>query len=144
MIHFATLAFTAVVSIGVFTWLSLPGARWQFLATASFVCMTILAFVGAIESTGQPKPLQLEWRNVLDSQIIGLDWDEARQIVWVWIKHDGEPIAYSLPWPKDAKQMGVLQDRWRRKGVSGDEFNLSMDGDIAKVKPPAPQPEKTR
>ena len=142
MTHFAILALCTVLALGVFIWLCLPGARLRSLATGAFAALTICAFAANVESTGQPKPIALEWRDVLEAPIVGLDWDEEQQIVWAWIKRDGVPVSYAFPWPKDKRVMGVLQDRWRRKGTTGDEFEVSMEGEIAKVRPPKPMPQK--
>lgn len=142
--HFAALAFLIVFAMGIFTWLCLPRASQRAVATGAFAALTIGAFAASVESTGQPKPLQFEWRNVLDAQVVGMDWDEARQVVWLWIRVGDQPVSYSLPWPKDKQAFGALQDRWRRRGATGDEFHYNADGNIAKVVPPPPQPEKTQ
>ncbi len=140
--HYASLAFGIVFALGTLTYFCLGRSRFPVIATAIFAILTGGAFATVIESAGQPKPLALEWRNVLDAPLVGLSWDEGRRLVWVWIMRDSQPVAYQLPWPKDKKVMGQLQDKWRRRGVTGDEFELSMDGDVAKVVPPKPNPEK--
>jgi hypothetical protein len=144
MTHFALLALGIVLAMGVLTWLCLPGASRRVIATSAFAILTVCAFAANVESTGQPKPISLEWREVLDSPIVGLAWNEDEGVVWAWIMRDGAPVAYAFPWPEDKKQMGELQNRWRRKGSTGDEFQLSMEGDVAKVVPPKPMPEKTQ
>ena len=142
MTHFALLALCIVLAMGVFIWLCLPGASRRVIATGAFAILTICAFAANVESTGQPKPIMLEWRDVLKAPIVGLDWDEEQQIVWAWIKRDGVPVSYAFPWPKDKRVMGELQNRWRRKGTTGDEFEVSMEGEIAKVRPAPPMPQK--
>ncbi len=77
-----------------------------------------------------------------DAEIVGLTWNENQRIVWVWLMRDGEPIAYVLPWPEDKKKMGELQDKWRRRGQTGDEFQYDADGEVAQVVSPKPMPEK--
>jgi len=142
MTHFAVLAFAIVFALGVFTWVCLPGAGRRILATGAFVSLAICTFAGAVESTGQPKPILLEWRNIADAEIVGLAWDESRHIVWLWIMNGDSPMAYVLPWPEDKAKFGQLQDRWRRRGSSGDEFAFDAQGDVAKVTPPKQMPEK--
>lgn len=142
MIHYAPLAFGIIFALGTFTWFCLAGSRFPVIATAVFAILTGGAFAAVLESAGQPKPLALEWRNVLEAPIVGLSWDEGRRLVWVWVQTGDHPVAYELPWPKDKKVMGALQDRWRRRGVTGDEFELSMEGDVAKVVQPKPMTEK--
>ncbi len=142
-IHFAALAFSIVIAMGVFIWLCLPGARWQVIATAVFTALTMGAFAASIESTGQPKPIRLEWRDVSDAELVGLTWNEDQHIVWIWLMRSGGPVAYVLPWPGDKKKFGELQDRWRRRGTTGDEFHFIGEGEIAHVDPPKSQPEKT-
>jgi hypothetical protein len=144
MLHFAALFFLIVLGMGVLTWATLPSAGKRVIAVGAFVMLTIAALGASVESAGQPKPLLLEWRDVHQQELVGLAWDEDRHIVWAWVMADGQPVAYSLPWPEDKKQMGELQDRWRRRGVSGDEFTFTGKGDIAEVTPPKPNPEKTQ
>lgn len=142
MTHFAILALCVVLAMGVFIWLCLPGASRRVIATGAFAALTICAFAASVESTGQPKPLSLEWRDIANAEIVGLTWNEDEQLVWVWAMRDGEPISYVMPWPENKKQMGELQSKWRRKGSTGDEFDLSMEGDVAKVRPAKPMPQK--
>lgn len=142
--HYGPLAFGIVFALGTLTWFCLAGTRFPVVATAIFAILTGGAFATVIESTGQPKPLALEWRNVAEADVVGMIGDEQRQIVWVWVLAGNAPIAYALPWPKDKKAFGELQDRWRRRGVTGDEFSLQMDGEVAKVTPPKQNPEKTQ
>lgn len=142
MMHFAALAFAIIFAMGVFIWLCLPWAGRRVIATGAFAALTIGAFAASLESTGQPKPIALEWRNVMDAEMVGLTWNEQEHVVYVWLMRDHGPVAYVLPWPKDRKKMGELQDRWRRRGSTGDEFQYAGDGEVAKVVPPQPMPEK--
>lgn len=142
MMHFAALAFAIVFAMGIFIWLCLPGTSPKVVATGAFTALTLGAFAAGVESTGQPKPIALEWRNVADAELVGLSWNEDRGVVYVWAMQSGEPMAYVMPWPEDKKKMGELQDKWRRRGASGDEFHFTGDGDVAKVVAPAPMPEK--
>lgn len=142
--HYGPLAFGVVFALGTLTWFCLSGTRFPVVATAIFAILTGGAFATVIESTGQPKPLALEWRNVLDAPLVGLSWDEGRRLVWVWVQTGDQPVAYVMPWPADKQVMGQLQDKWRRRGATGDEFKLSMDGDVAKVVPPKQNPEKAQ
>lgn len=141
-LHFAALAFAAILAMGALTWLCLPGTRHKLLATFAFITLTALAFVAVIESAGQPRPLLLEWRDLDGAPLIGFTWNEQKREVYVWIMRDGSPVAYALPWPADQRAMGELQDRWRRKGASGEEFEFTADGDIARVTKPEPMPPK--
>lgn len=143
MTHFAALAFAIAVAMGVFIWLCLPGARWRSLATAAFTALTLGAFAAGVESTGQPKPVQLEWRSIDDNEMVGLAWNEPEQRVYIWLMRDGEPHAYVLPWPDDKRKMGQLQERWGRRGVTGEEFRYDAEGEVARVVEPEPMPEKT-
>lgn len=142
--HYASLAFGIVFALGTFTYFCLGRSRFPVVSTVIFAILTGGAFATVIESAGQPKPLALEWRNVLDAPIVGMSFNERDQKVFVWAMVGDEPVAYVLPWPKDKRAVGELQDRWRRRGVSGDEFDLRMDGDVASVRPPKPQPEKVQ
>jgi len=142
MMHFAVLAFGIILSLAVFVWLCLPGSGRRTIATAAFTALAIGAFAAGLESAGQPRPIQLEWRNVLDAPIVGLTWNEELRRVYVWAMQGDEPVAYVLPWPADRQKFGQLQDRWRRRGVTGEEF-LVGEGDIARVVAPKPMPEKT-
>lgn len=143
MTHFATLAFAIVAALGVFTWICLPSAGRRIIATGAFVSLAICAFAAAVESTGQPKPVLLEWRDIDNSPVVGMSWDEGRQIVWLWLMQGDTPVAYVLPWPEDRQKFGQLQDRWRRRGSTGDEFQYNANGEVAKVAPPKQLPEKT-
>lgn len=142
MTHFAILFFLIVFAVGFFTWAGLPSNRFKRIAVAAFIGITMANFAAVIESTGQPKPIQLEWRDIDEKNIEGLAWDEARQIVWIWVRQGDYPISYVLPWPKNKQKFGQLQDQWRRRGTTGDEFSYDADGDIAKVRPPKPMPTK--
>lgn len=142
MIHFGLLALFIVIAMGLLTWLCLAGSRRSALATAVFIGLSSGAFAVSIESSGQPKPIMLEWRNLEDANLVGLAWDESQHIVWAWVQYDGAPIAYALPWPKDKKKFGEMQDRWRRRGITGDEFEYDAKGDVAKVTPPKEMPPK--
>jgi hypothetical protein len=142
MTHFAGMAFAIVVAMGLFIWLCLPGARSRVIATTVFTLLTMGAFAANVESTGQPKPVALEWRDISEAELVGLTWNESLHLVYVWVMREGEPISYVLPWPADQKKMGQLQDKWRRRGATGDEFHFTGDGEVAKVVPPKPMAEK--
>jgi hypothetical protein len=142
MNHFAGMAFAIVVAMGLFIWLCLPGARSRVIATTVFTLLTMGAFAANVESTGQPKPVALEWRDISEAELVGLAWDEAQHLVWIWIREEGPPRAYVLPWPEDKKKFGQLQDQWRRRGATGDEFQYDAEGEVAKVVPPKPMAEK--
>lgn len=144
MTHFAALAFFIACCMGALVWSCLPITSWRVASTAIFAAMTVSAYVAVVESTGQPKPLMMEWRNIADAEMVGLSWNEEQHKVYVWVMVGDQPIAYSLPWPADKKRMGELQDKWRRRGSTGDEFQLQMDGEVAKVVPPKPMPSKTQ
>lgn len=144
IVHYAGMAFCIVLPLGLFVWICLDKDFPRVLAVLFFVLLSVGTFAGNIESIGQPKPLALEWRNVLDAPLVGLSWDEGRRLVWVWVQTGDQPVAYVMPWPADKQVMGQLQDKWRRRGATGDEFKLSMDGDVAKVVPPKQNPEKTQ
>lgn len=137
-LHFAILAFAAILAMGVLTWLCLPGTRHKSWAVLAFMVLAVMAFVAVIESAGQPRPYALEWRDLNSAPLIGFTWNEGKREVYVWLMRDGMPVAYALPWPKDGQKMGQLQDRWRRKGTTGEEFEFTADGDIARVNPPEP------
>jgi hypothetical protein len=141
-VHFGALAFLFVLATGVFVWVCLKGTGRRAIATGVFTLLTLGAFAAGVESTGQPRPIQLEWRDVSQAEMIGLAWDEDQHVVWVWLREGGAPRAYVLPWPKDQKQFGELQDKWRRRGSTGDEFKYDADGDVARVVKAKPMPPK--
>ena len=142
MTHFAVLAFLATIGLGGLTYFCLPVGRNHIGATVLFTMLAIGAFVAAIETAGQPKPLSFEWREVAGLPVVGLTWNEEAQKVYVWVLRGNMPVAYVLPWPKDKRQMGSLQEAWGRKGASGDEFWFTGDGEVARVEQPEPMPEK--
>lgn len=142
IVHFAALAFAIIFAMGVFIWLCLPGAGRKAIATGAFSALTIGAFAAGVESTGQPKPIQLEWRDVAEAEIVGLSWNEEQRRVWIWSMQENGPVAYVMPWPDDKKKFGQLQDRWRRKGSTGEEFVMDGEGEVARVVPPKPMPAK--
>ncbi len=142
MINFAATAFGLVLVMGALCYICLPFSRIQHTVVATYVTLAVVAFGAVLESTGQPKPLELEYRDIANAEMVGFAWNEAQQKVWLWVMRDGVPISYVRGWPKDQKIMGMLQDKWRRRGASGDEFHATGDGEVAIVVPPQPSPEK--
>lgn len=88
--------------------------------------MSYLAFIlifGALylESSGLPKNINHEWRNVEEAKVIKIVFDEPRAIhVWIFRENEHTPTAYSLPWnEKVAKQAQEAEGASKEKTNAG-------------------------
>jgi hypothetical protein len=131
-------AFVAV--LGAFTYLCVPKSWHKGIATAVFVMLAGGAFALSFETAGQPKPLEIEWRQMASLPIIGFVPNQEKRLVYLWVMRDGVPVSYAYPWSEGVESM---QDAWRAREQSGDEFYLVDDpSEIAEVRRPPPQAPK--
>ena len=134
-----------VAALGTFTYFCIPKGRWRGAGTAAFILLGSSAFAMSFESVGQPKPVEIEWRKMAGAKVVGFYPNEEAQVVYLWVMRDGVPVSYARPWPEDAEQ---LQDQWRKRRDTGDEFFLpDDDSKTAEVRsepqPPPKMPEFT-
>ena len=134
------VAFVAI--LGAFTYFCIPRGSYRGAGTAVFVILAGGAFSLSFEAAGQPKPLEIEWRQMSQLRVVGFFPNEEKQLVYLWVIRDGIPTSYAFPWPNDG-DVEQLQDKWRKRGETGDEFFLADGaGDIADVKPEPQMPPK--
>jgi hypothetical protein len=127
-----------VAALGAFTYFIIPKGRYRGLGTLVFICLASGAFAMSFESVGQPKPMEIEWRKMSGSRVIGFWPNEEDKVIYLWVMRDGVPIAYKRPWPEDAEEM---QDAWRKRRDTGDEFFLGDDDTKTAVVRREPQPQ---
>jgi len=113
-----------VAALGAFTYFIIPKGRYKVLGTGVFVLLASGAFAMSFESVGQPKPIEIEWRKMTGARVVGFYPNEEAQVIYLWVMRDGVPISYARPWPEDAEEM---QDAWRKRQDTGDEFFLADD-----------------
>ncbi len=124
---FIAQVFAFVALLGVFTYFVIPKGWHRGLATLLFVAMVGGAFAMSFEAAGQPKPVEIEWRKMTELPVVAFVPDEATHTVYLWIIRDGVPVSYAYPWPSN-KRVEELQDAWRQKDDTGDEFYIVDDG----------------
>ena len=140
--NYIIYAFFFVAALGVFTYFCLPKGWHRGLSTLLFICLAGGVFALSFETAGQPKPLQIEWRKMAELPVVGFLPNQEEQVVYLWVMRDGVPVSYAYPWPSDSQVEG-LQDAWRQRGDSGDEFYLvDSTSQIAEVKRPPQLPPK--
>lgn len=132
-----------VAALGAFTYFFIPRGRYRGAATLVFVLLGGGVFALSFESVGQPKPIEIEWRKLSGARVIGFLPNEADKIIYLWVMLDGVPVSYARPWTPDVEAM---QDAWRRRKDTGDEFYLADDDSkVAEVKrepqPPVKEPQ---
>jgi hypothetical protein len=129
-----------VAALGAFTYFCIPKGRYKVAGTLAFVFLGTGAFALSFESVGQPKPIEIEWRKMTGERVIGFHPSEDEQLIYLWVMVDGVPISYARPWTPDAEKM---QDEWRKRRDTGDEFYLSDDDEkVAEVRrEPQPPPK---
>lgn len=113
-----------VAALGAFTYFIIPKGRYRGLGTGVFILLAGGAFAMSFESVGQPKPVEIEWRKMAGARVVGFVPNEDAQVIYFWVMRDGIPISYVLPWPEDVEEM---QDAWRKRRDTGDEFFLPDD-----------------
>ena len=129
-----------VAALGAFTYFCIPKGRYKVAGTLAFVFLGTGAFALSFESVGQPKPLEIEWREMTGERVIGFHPSEDNQIIYLWVMRDGIPVSYARPWTPDVEKM---QDEWRKRKETGDEFYMSDDDSkVAEVRrEPQPPPK---
>lgn len=143
--QFAFIGFLMTAALGMLTYVCMPRASHRGLATVTFVVLAAGTFLFGFETLGQPKPAGLEWREMAKMRVAGIFWNEEMRRVYIWVIRDGVPVSYVYPWPEDQKRVDAVQDRWRRRGETGEEFYLADDrDDIADIEPPPPPPPKSQ
>ena len=113
-----------VAALGAFTYFVIPKGRYRGLGTGVFILLAGGAFAMTFESVGRPKPVEIEWRKMSGARVVGFHANEEAQVVYLWVMRDGVPVSYERPWPEDAEEM---QDAWRKRRDTGDEFFLPDD-----------------
>ena len=141
--NFIALIAVFVTALGLFTYLCIPKGRYRVTGTLVFVGLASSAFAMSFETAGQPKPLNTEWRDMMGERVIGFVPNEEAKIIYLWVMRDGVPISYVRPWSEGVEEM---QDAWKQREDSGDEFYLvDDDSQIAEVKrepqPPVKEPQ---
>lgn len=126
-----------VAALGAFTYFIIPKGRYRGFGTVVFILLAGGAFAMSFEAAGQPKPIEIEWRKMSGSRVVGFYPNEDEKVVYLWVMRDGVPIAYARPWPEDAEEM---QDAWRKRQQTGDEFFLGDDDSQTAVVRREPQP----
>jgi len=139
--------------LGGFIFWVLPGGtvRRRTISVATFVCLIALVYAGAVEMTGRPKPVGLEWRGTEEATLIGATMREG-EAIYIWLQIDGaeEPRAYTLPWSMASAQ--ELQQAMSDAEANGtgvkvaQPFEPSLDTGAARfyAMPQPALPEKTR
>ncbi len=130
-----------VAALGAFTYFIIPKGRYRSLGTVVFILLAGGAFALSFEASGQPKPIEIEWRKMSGARVIGFVPNEADKVIYLWVMRDGVPISYSRPWTEDVEEM---QDEWRNREESGNEFYLPDDeSEIAEIRrEPQPPPKE--
>ena len=126
-----------VAALGAVTYFCIPKGRYRGVGTLVFIGLASAAFAMSFESVGQPKPIEIEWREMSGSRILGFHPNEEKQVIYLWVMRDGVPISYERPWPEDAEEM---QDAWRKRRDTGDEFFMGDDDTTTAVVKREPQP----
>lgn len=137
MTSWILLAFGFCLLAGIFTYIVVPGNIHRAASVGLFAALSMLAFIVAFESLGNPKPVWAEWRPMEHLEIVGMVGSEKDKVLWVWVVRDNAPVAYRYPWPEN---MQDLQDKWRARRESGDRF-YTGDNQVITERPP-PQPSK--
>jgi hypothetical protein len=116
--------------LGTFIFLVLPQGRlWQRTAAATlFVVLVAVVYGGSAELLGRPKPLELEWRDLQQAQVLGSSMRENDGI-YLWLQFDdgSQPRAYRLPWSIEAAQQ--LQTATEEGQASGTGVEMTMVGE---------------
>lgn len=140
--NFIVQVFAFVALLGAFTYLAVPKSWHRGIATVLFIAMAGGAFALSFEAAGQPKPIEIEWRQMATLPVVAFVPDEESKTVYLWIIRDGVPVAYAYPWPSD-QRVEEMQDAWRNKDQTGDEFYIVDDKDkIAERRAPEQMPPK--
>jgi hypothetical protein len=140
-VGFIVYVFGFVAALGAFTYFCIPRGIYRTISTAVFVGLAGAAFAFAFEAAGQPKPVEIEWRNMEGSRIVGFVADEEAKTIYLWVMRGGVPVGYAQPWSERAEEM---QDAWRKRRDTGEEFYISGgQSDIAEVRPEPQPPVKT-
>ena len=130
-----------ITALGLFVYLCIPQGRFKTTATLTFIGMASGAFWLAFETAGQPKPYEIEWRNMTGERVIGFVPNEEAKVIYLWVMRDGVPVSYARDWTEGVEEM---QDAWERREDSGDEFYIVGDAsEIAEVRrEPQPPPKE--
>jgi hypothetical protein len=113
--------------LGAFVFLVLPraGLARRTLSVGIFVVLIAVVYGGSIEMLGRPKPLQLEWRNAADAQVVSAVPVENEAIyVWLLLPDSVAPCAYALPWSVETAQQ--LQEAMSRAETDGTAVRMAM------------------
>jgi hypothetical protein len=93
--------------LGFFVFVVLPRAYgWRrHLSVGIFIVLIAVVFGGTVELMSRPKPVELEWRDMAEANVVGASMREGEAIfVWLEIPGEDEPRAYQLPWDLEAAQ----------------------------------------
>lgn len=116
----------AAIGLGLGGALLWGGLRGRIAAAAGLFCALLVALpIGFLETTGTPKPYRLEWRDLADAQVVGVQLDEPRAIyVWAVIGSDRQPRAYALPW--DMQNAEKAQNAMQQTAKTGGKVMLQQ------------------
>lgn len=128
MIILSALLFALL--LGAFIFLVLPQGRpWQRAAAAAlFGVLVAVVYGGSAEMLGRPKPLDLEWRDLRQAEVLGSSMREDEGIyLWLQLDDGSQPRAYRLPWTMEAAQQ--LQTATQASEANGTGVQMTMSGE---------------